>query len=297
MPHLVADQSEIIPDEPYIAPEYGGGLGEGWFTTGTVGWEDLGTFIDFTMGSGENWRREAAKWEGHELPSLDSTTILDTTLALPPSIDRRDQAQVQEWLLDEFPEITVLPVVPDWALCAGGDVAACNRVLAESTVWGATGDDTFEPTPDDPDFDPGGAWVDGSWVADTAANDDDWIDDVIDTVVDVIDDVVDVLDDIWPDDPFVNVLDDDVFDGPEQQPPPAEPEIPMAGHTVQIPPPPQNCEGVYVFKKHCGEWRWVKQSKRRRSQLVSRSDLRGLAALKGVLGTGKAFEVWIATHS
>ncbi len=53
----------------------------------------------------------------------------------------------------------------------------------------------------------------------------------------------------------------------------------------------------YVLKKYCGEWRWIKQKNRRRKQLVTQTDLKGLAALKGVLGGGKAFEVWIATHS
>ncbi len=53
----------------------------------------------------------------------------------------------------------------------------------------------------------------------------------------------------------------------------------------------------YVWKKHCGQYRWIKQTRRRRKQLVTQTDLKGLAALKGVLGGGKAFEVWIATHS
>jgi len=52
-----------------------------------------------------------------------------------------------------------------------------------------------------------------------------------------------------------------------------------------------------VYKKVCGEYRWVKQKYRRRKALVTQSDLKGLAALKGVLGGGKAFETWIATHS
>lgn len=53
----------------------------------------------------------------------------------------------------------------------------------------------------------------------------------------------------------------------------------------------------YVYKKVCGQYRWVKQKRRRRKSLVTKSDLNGLASLKGILGTGKAFEVWIATHS
>jgi len=52
-----------------------------------------------------------------------------------------------------------------------------------------------------------------------------------------------------------------------------------------------------VYKRVCGQWKWVKKKFRRRKALVTQTDLRGLASLKGVLGTGKAFEVWIATHS
>lgn len=51
-----------------------------------------------------------------------------------------------------------------------------------------------------------------------------------------------------------------------------------------------------VYKKVCGQYRWVKQKRRRRKALATKSDLQGLASLKGILGNGKAFEVWIATH-
>jgi hypothetical protein len=55
--------------------------------------------------------------------------------------------------------------------------------------------------------------------------------------------------------------------------------------------------GKPVYKYHCGEYKWVFPKRRRRKALATQSDLRSLAALKGVLGQGKAFEVWIATHS
>ena len=44
---------------------------------------------------------------------------------------------------------------------------------------------------------------------------------------------------------------------------------------------------TYVLKK---------KRKRRRKQLITQSDIKGLAALKGVVGTGKIMETWIATH-
>lgn len=61
-------------------------------------------------------------------------------------------------------------------------------------------------------------------------------------------------------------------------------------------PPPPECGGSAVFKKVCGEYRWVYPRRRRRKQLVTKGDIKGLAALKGVLGNGKAMESWIATH-
>ena len=39
------------------------------------------------------------------------------------------------------------------------------------------------------------------------------------------------------------------------------------------------------------------EERRRRKMLATPSDLKQLAALKGVLGQGKAFETWIATRS
>ncbi len=62
-------------------------------------------------------------------------------------------------------------------------------------------------------------------------------------------------------------------------------------------PDARACGGRPVYKYHCGEYKWVYPKRRRRKALATQSDLRGLAALKGVLGQGKAFEVWIATHS
>ena len=61
--------------------------------------------------------------------------------------------------------------------------------------------------------------------------------------------------------------------------------------------PTDSCGGRMVYKKVCGQYKWVRQKNRRRKRLATRSDLKDLAALKGILGQGKAFEVWIATHS
>lgn len=61
--------------------------------------------------------------------------------------------------------------------------------------------------------------------------------------------------------------------------------------------PDQSTKGwVWNPNADCGRGKWQKRSRRRRKRLASQSDLKDLAALKGILGNGKAFEVWIATH-
>ena len=71
-----------------------------------------------------------------------------------------------------------------------------------------------------------------------------------------------------------------------------------------LPPPPlggqvaNNCATdpnkgmIYTTKRG-----WHKRPRRRHKQLATDGDLKDLSALKGILGTGKAFEVWIATHA
>ena len=62
-------------------------------------------------------------------------------------------------------------------------------------------------------------------------------------------------------------------------------------------PPAANCGGSPVYKKVCGEYKWVYPKRRRRKALVTKSDAQGLATLKGIVGVGKTMDTWIATHS
>jgi len=71
---------------------------------------------------------------------------------------------------------------------------------------------------------------------------------------------------------------------------------PGGGYNMGACGPEDPMKGM-VWKKVCGQYRWVKQKRRRRKALATKGDISQLSALKGVLGTGKAFEVWIATHS
>ena len=59
---------------------------------------------------------------------------------------------------------------------------------------------------------------------------------------------------------------------------------------------PDGCGGTLVYKKVCGEWRWVRQRRRRRKRVATERDVKDVAAIKGVLGSGKALELWLATH-
>lgn len=54
--------------------------------------------------------------------------------------------------------------------------------------------------------------------------------------------------------------------------------------------------GRMCFKMVNGVWKWVPTRRRRRKRLATPSDIKDLAALKGVLGP-KNLATWIATHS
>ncbi len=68
--------------------------------------------------------------------------------------------------------------------------------------------------------------------------------------------------------------------------------IPGTGGPMMV---PANCAPTMIYNSHTGKW--TRKRRRRRRQLATRSDIRDLSALKGVLGNGKALESWIATHA
>ena len=65
-------------------------------------------------------------------------------------------------------------------------------------------------------------------------------------------------------------------------------------------PVPEGCvkpsDIVYSWDEKTMTYVPKKKRKARRRQLVTKGDIKGLAALKGVVGTGKIMETWIATH-
>lgn len=94
-----------------------------------------------------------------------------------------------------------------------------------------------------------------------------------------------------------------VFGGgnqPSPQPVVSWPVASPAATTTVIPGtggparPAQNCAGRYLWDPVNGKW--IHRRRKRRRQLVTKSDIDGIARLKGVGITGQALSAWIASH-
>lgn len=70
---------------------------------------------------------------------------------------------------------------------------------------------------------------------------------------------------------------------------------PIATAATPAPMAAQHCGPSPVYKKVCGQYRWVWPKRRRRRQLLTGSDAAGLTQLVNILGNGKATQAWIAT--
>lgn len=121
-------------------------------------------------------------------------------------------------------------------------------------------------------------------------------------------DTVDVLSGGWlpggPVDPWDNpgVLNFPTTTTPAPIPPPGPSVVRVGPDGSTMPGQFQvggSCEqGPYpVWKRVCGQYKWVMPKRRRRKQLATKGDIKSLAALKGVIGGGKSLDTWIATHS
>ena len=86
----------------------------------------------------------------------------------------------------------------------------------------------------------------------------------------------------------------DYFTG-DEEPTPMEGELLPAGAAAMCDMAPENF--YYGWNSASQTYVLKKKRRRRRKMLATPSDLKQLAALKGVLGQGKAFETWIATRS
>lgn len=197
---------------------------------------------------------------GTGLPSVVPTTVVSTTSDIPDPIDRRDKPSNQEGVS--------LQTVSDWfdyhrLQSQGIPVQHISMAPPQATI---------------------------------VSNED--------SSVGVLSDIYDVVDaglgGVLPGGvPFGSSIPGQVFQTPQ---------VPVATHTgtvipagtTAMPPMPAQCDPngpKPVLKFHCGQWKWVFPKRRRRKQLVTQTDIKGLAALKGVVGVGKTMETWIATHS
>ena len=86
----------------------------------------------------------------------------------------------------------------------------------------------------------------------------------------------------------------DYFFG-DEEPTSMEGELLPAGAAAMCDMAPENF--YYGWNSASQTYVLKKKRRRRRKMLATPSDLKQLAALKGVLGQGKAFETWIATRS
>ncbi len=196
---------------------------------------------------------------------------------LPPAIDRRDETQNESDLPVPLGNISD-------PLFTGGVQSVQARDWIEYWELVGKGLSPLPPLPRDAPATPTAQIV--------SAEEDDvgWISDVYDVVDTSVGGIlpggvpVGTTNVFTPTPPITGT--------PAVIPSPAVTVIPGTGTPV-----PVASAKSYCMKLIDGQWRMVKMRRRRRKQLATKGDLQDLAALKGILGTGKAFEVWIATHS
>lgn len=238
----------------------------------------FGSFIDFSVGSTPGIYVAVSEPSRIFVPTVLETTT-ETATATPPSPnDRRDQT----------PNQAIIPVVgnvwPDWVYQARKDQGLPLWLEGEGPVPPKfnemiTVDFGLQQPDEEEDM---GVLGDIYTAVDTVAG--GWLPNIGGY--------------------GVNPGAGAVFNVPGTQGVPGSfyaqaPPVPSASPIPGAMPVSNSCDDPmrgYVYKKVCGEYRWVKPKRRRRRQLVTQSDARGIATLKGLLGTGKAFDTWIATH-
>lgn len=236
--------------------------------------------IDVSMGRGDI---PTVELESPWIPELVPEAPPFKENPLPPEIDRRDIPPVQEvalsdeeWFRRMHPDLVYAPpgreVVPTFipALPGTEERAQQAPLLGEMSIHEL----------EEPD--------DVGWITDTLGN-----------VYDVVDaSVGGILPGGVPfgQVPITGGIPAVVDFATGGAAPPVVINQPVTGVPVTTCATDDPMRGM-VYKKVCGTYKWVKVKRRRRRALVTQTDLRGLAALKGVLGQGKAMDVWIATHS
>jgi len=275
---LIAHQRGV-----YIIPDAPGGF-QGLFGAGNQ--SDWLEYIQniffaaeprFPVGSGYY----AVDWTGAIIPELVSGTTVAETIGVSGEIDRRDTTQVQEKLPVTYQAIS-------W-----DDYYAKLAIIDSRIAAGIPASELAEILP------PGGIDQVDNIVASTNEDEDmGWYSDLDEKFFGgMLPGGAAPGSGGFPS--FPNYGFDPLFNGGGNggngngnggYPPP--PNFGGTGSCVAE-DPMKGC----VLKKVCGEWRWVKQKRRRRKSLMTNSDIKGLAVLKGLVGVGKTMDTWIATHS
>ena len=228
-----------------------------------------GDLVEVSLGPGDI----PVQQPGGSVPTVVSSTEPPPPPTLPPVADRRDEP------LNEGP--MEQQVTDDWFVYH--DLQARGVPVLHTSQLPAQ-----QPTPAAP------------------------IDNDVEEPVGWISDVYDIVDTAaggWLPGGVPVGLGTNVFDAVNQPvynqaPPPVQTSAPAPAPTPTAPGAPpvhtSSCSNNpypgWVYKYHCGQMRWVKQSKRRRKRLATQSDIKDLSALIGLLGNGKQLQTWIATH-
>ncbi len=251
----------------------GGGYGTpGRWAEGEYGWSPPRWIVDLSLGEG--WfSRLPDITQSPGLPQLVSETGGVTKTTFPLQIDLRDKPPNES-------QLPVVPINPGWKYVAGG---MWERIDAPGIYYNDASKDAYDlgdPNAGAPTLFP------------AEVEDVGWITDIYD--------VVDTAAGGWLPGgvPIGSSLPANLYTPTPTYPVATvtTPTVPTGGVTMPTGCADDPMKGM-VFKKVCGEYRWVKQKRRRRKALVSATDLKGLSSLKGILGQGKAFDIWIATHS
>jgi len=101
--------------------------------------------------------------------------------------------------------------------------------------------------------------------------------------------VFDAITGLFSPSPQLPIVSNDVFSGGAGMPPVV---IDQHGGSCGD----QGPKLVFDPSADCGAGKWKRKTRRRRKRLATTSDIKDLAALKAVLGGGKAFDTWIASR-
>jgi len=278
MPAGAGGTSDATPLSPWF-----GGLDFNWEGIYGINLPNFITIADFNLPVGLGGVPILQPGYGVSAPATVLSEIIEPgspssgTSDLPPEIDRRDEASVN-------------PIVPMEETLPISDLGP----NVTTVLWGQQG--IYEGMSNE------------EWLAVMFPGAQPMPTPVATTEAEIVN-LPQEEDVSWIEDIYTSA--DDIFFGgrlpggaPSPGPAPVMYNPPMVTPSPTVTPQPGTPAAVVnpAIKQYCykfvdGQWKLVKMRRSRRKQLATKGDLQDLAALKGILGLGKAFEVWIATHS